>query len=299
MLQSRSSAPSDAGHVGEQHAAYRKGLIVGLTMAEVGILIIFVLLLLVGYQHIQQMRILRQLQGKVAVDRARLTELTEADDTVKAIAAALGIDVKRPRDDFRRLVRVVQSATATAAGRRALAQSNQALEEIQDAEKQMQALAAVGNKDGEQALAKQLEAQSYRIANQEGQLKRYESQLQAAGQGKGQRPCWVERDGTIDYLYDVALESNGIRMKERTYAARARERAQLPLPVTSPDETLTQSEFLRRTEALFHYSQTLNCRFFVVVYDATARQEKPLYKSELRAVEGHFYKLLSNASPPF
>ena len=35
----------------------------------------------------------------------------------------------------------------------------------------------------------------------------------AAGHGKGERPCWVQLDGTIDYLYDVVLTSRGIKMR--------------------------------------------------------------------------------------
>ena len=69
-------------------------------------------------------------------------------------------------------------------------------------------------KDGApEALTRQLE-QSHRIANQEGQLRRYEAQLKEKGLGGGERPCWVKPDGTIEYLYDVVLASNGIRMRE-------------------------------------------------------------------------------------
>lgn len=287
--------------VGEQHAAYRKGLVIGLTMAEVSILIIFVLLLLIGYQQTRYVRMARQLddlqsEGKQMVDAARLNELNGDEARLKEAAQALGIQATRPADDFRKLVRVLQDASNTPQGRQQLTEADRALQEIHAAAEQMRQLAAAGSSD---ALAKQAEAQSFRIANQEGQLQRYEKQLQDSGQGKGERPCWVERDGTIDYLYDVALGSHGIRMRERFYAERAEERNSLPMAPADPNEEISEEEFLRRTDALYRYSQTLNCRFFVIVYDETGNQEKPLYKSELRTVEGHFYKLLSPAAAPF
>ena len=293
----------DDGRVGEQHAAYRKGLVIGLTMAEVGILIIFVLLLLIGYQETRYVRLSRDLaalqdgqDGKQVVDSQRMAELKDAEGRLGELAQALGIKVTRPADDFRKLVRVVQAASNTAEGRQQLAEADRALEEIRAAAQQMRQLAAAGSSD---QLAKQAEVQSFRIANQEGQLKRYEKQLETSGQGKGERPCWVERDGTIDYLYDVALGSNGIRMRERFYPERTQERDNLPMSPVDPSEEISEAEFLRRTDALYRYSQTLNCRFFVIVYDETGSQEKPLYKSELRTVEGHFYKLLSTESAPF
>jgi len=293
----------DDGRVGEQHAAYRKGLVIGLTMAEVGILIIFVLLLLIGYQQTRYVRLSRELaaladpqDGKQIVDAQRMAELKDAEARLGELAQALGIKVTRPADDFRKLVRVAQAASNTAEGRQQLAEADRALEEIRAAAQQMRQLAAAGSSD---QLAKQAEVQSFRIANQEGQLKRYEKQLETSGQGKGERPCWVERDGTIDYLYDVALGSNGIRMRERFYPERTQERDNLPMSPVDPSEEISEAEFMRRTDALYRYSQTLNCRFFVIVYDETGSQEKPLYKSELRTVEGHFYKLLSTESAPF
>jgi hypothetical protein len=148
-------------------------------------------------------------------------------------------------------------------------------------------------------LVQRAEEQSYRIANQEGQLQHYESRLREAGLGKGERPCWVKPDGTIEYLYDVVLASNGIRMRERREGKRERERALLPMPTVDPSEVLSPSEFLRRTEPLYDSSLAANCRFFVVIYDATGPAEKDLYKSLLQTVEGHFYKRLDRGPAPF
>jgi hypothetical protein len=119
------------------------------------------------------------------------------------------------------------------------------------------------------------------------------------GLGKGERPCWVKPDGSIEYLYDVVLGSDGIRMREYRHEGRVHERSLLPMPKVSPDEVLSIGEFLRRTEPLFRYSEAANCRYFVVVYDDTGPTEKERYKELLRAVEGHFYKRLERGAAPF
>jgi hypothetical protein len=149
------------------------------------------------------------------------------------------------------------------------------------------------------ACAQETETQSFRIANQDGQLQRYEKQLADAGLGKGERPCWVKPDGTIEFLYDVVLASKGIRMREIQNPLRARERDLLPMPQVEPDTYLSQEKFRQMTYPLFESSLALNCRFFVVIYDDTLPTEKERYKSLLRTVEGHFYKRLDRGPAPF
>lgn len=287
------------GRIGEQHAAYRKGLVLGLTMAEVGILIIFVLLLLLAFEHLRRNQLVGRFQGAVAVEASRLQQLNEAEETLQQIALTLGVAETDPPEDFTHLVRVLQAAMADRQARSALDEAKKVIAEMREAVKQVKTVAETAETGSAEAIAKQVRAQSYRIANQEGQLKRYEEQLVAAGQGKGERPCWVQPDGRIDYLYEVVLASEGIRMRELEHPHRVAERELLPMPQADPNETLSPAEFLRRTAPLYSYSLTANCRFFVVVYDATAAHEKALYKSLLRTVEGHFYKRLSEAAAPF
>jgi len=288
-----------SGQVAEQNASYRRGLVLGLTMAEVGILIIFVLLLLIAFEELRRDELLLRFENKVAIEQSRMDELSRAEATLREVARELGVDARETSDDFTSLVRVLTSAARTDEGARALTEGRKLLEEMKDAVRQMQAVAAAGGEGGVDQIVQRVTAQSHRIANQEGQLKHYESMLEASGQGKGERPCWVKPDGKIDYLYDVVLGSTGIRMRELIYAERAEERKLLPMPTVDPTEVLSEAEFLRRTRPLFDSSLAQNCRFFVVVYDGTAVHEKALYKSQLQTVEGHFYKRLSNDQPQF
>jgi len=278
----------------DQYAGYRRGLVLGLTMAEVGILIIFVLLLLIAYNQWLRDQESKEREGTEAIPVATLNDLQAAAVLRDEIRAVLQLPPAASVEEISQLVRVVQQQL------NAKPEARTAIQETRDALERIRHMLDAARRDGlSDALARALEKQSFQLANQEGQLKRYEAQLKEAGLGKGERPCWVNPDGTIDFLYDVVLASNGIRMREYEYPERARERATLPLPVVDPAEVLSEAEFLRRTEPLYNSSLSLNCRFFVVIYDATGPAEKELYKRELRTVEGHFYKLLRRDPAPF
>jgi len=284
---------SNSHHIGEQNTAYRRGMVLGLTMAEVGILIIFVLLLLIGFGEWLRQKQARAMEGHVVVEVEHLRALEEADSLLSLLREPLQAADNATADEIHRLIRSLQEVMATPEGQSTLQETRAALDQMRHIRDQIM------KQTGAEALAKQVEQQSYQIANKEGQLQHYESVLNEAGLGKGERPCWVKPDGTIEYLYDVVLTSNGIRMREYRYENRESERSLLPMPAVDPLEVLSPSEFLQRTEPLFKHSLATNCRFFVVVYDATGPTEKELYKQLLRTVEGHFYKRLDRGPAPF
>lgn len=284
--------PSSHG-IGEQHSAYRRGLVLGLTMAEVGILIIFVLLLLIVFGEFLRQEQTRAMKDHRAVPMERLQSLEEGESLLREVRQTLSVEHNASAEEIRQLIRGLQEVAVTPEGQSALTEARTALNELHRVRD------LIAEEGGSTALANQVEQQSFRMANQEGQLRRYEAQLQNAGLGTGERPCWVKPDGTIEYLYDVVLASDGIRMRERKYLHRARERSLLPIPEVDPDETISPGRFLRLTEPLYKQSLAANCRFFVVVYDSTASTEKERYKQLLRTVEGHFYKRLDRGPAAF
>jgi len=264
----------------------------GLTMAEVGILIIFVLLMLIGFTQWQSYE---QARSYRTINNERFQVLEKAELSLTQLKEALHMPPNSSVDEIQTLVRAVQESASHPEGQSALKEAHLAFEEMNKIKNE------IVNGGGNPQLVEQTTQLSYRNANQEGQLQRYELRLNEAGLGKGERPCWVQPDGTIDYLYDVVLESNGIRMRERRYPEREEESSSLLpiMPIVDPQEVLSQSEFVRRTYPLYERSKQLNCRFFVVIYDGTGPTEKEIYKSLLRTVEGHFYKLLANGTPIF
>lgn len=279
--------------IAEQNTAYRRGLVLGLTMAEVGILIIFVLLLLIGFDQWLREERARAMEGRVAVKVERLRALEEADSLLTELRHSMQLSETARAEEIRRLIRALREVTARPEGQTMLQEARAALEQMRRLSDEIK------KAGGSEALTKQLEEQSYRIANQEGQLQRYESRLKEAGLGKGERPCWVKPEGMIEYLYDIVLANNGIRMRAYQHPHRERERSLWSIPAVDANEVLSPAEFLRRTQPLYDQTLAMNCRFFVVVYDATGPTEKELYKRLLRTVEGHFYKRLDRGPAPF
>ena len=248
------------------------------------------LLLLIGFKVWQDED---KMKGKEAVEVKRLRALEEADSLLTQLRSALQIPNKASVKEISTLIRTLGEVRATPEGQTALQEARAVLEQMSRIRDQIE------KEGGSEALAKQVEQQSDRITNQERLLQRYESRLKEAGLGKGERTCWVKPDGTIDYLYDVVLTSGAIRMREYRYGHREPERSQLPMPAVDPSEEMSPAEFLRRTQPLYNRSREVNCRFVVVIYDATGPTEKELYKKLLRTVEGHFFKRLDNGPAPF
>lgn len=286
--------PSSHG-IGEQNTAYRRGLVLGLTMAEVGILIIFVLLLLLAFAEWQREMALAAQRDQATIPKMRLQSLESSDRALKELVKASGVGPNTPPDEIKRLIEAVKAVASTPEGGSMLAEAQAELEKMRAVRETLEKAAAADGK----ALPSQLQEQSFELANKEGQLQRYERKLLEAGLGKGERPCWVRPDGTIEYLYDVVLASGGIRMREYDYPQRVDERVRYRMPQVDPGEMLAPGEFLARTEPLYNESLAANCRFFVVVYDGTDSAEKELYKRLLRTVEGHFYKRLDRGPAPF
>jgi hypothetical protein len=289
----------EGGRIGEQNTSYRKGLVLGLTMAEAALLIIFVLLLLLAFTEFRRRALELAFQGQTPLSKSEVLQLRESQKQLASVGDALGVTESLPPDDFSRLVRVLVEQSKGGKGATALQEASKTLREMHQARDGIERRLQESGSDSAAEVARETERQEFRLANQDGQIKFLQRQLAAAGQGKGERPCWAQRSGVIDYLYDVVLVSNGIKMRVHENQNRARELALLPAPQVDPSEVLSEAQFYERTRPLFLYSLKQDCRFFVVVYDGTGPYEKALYKSHLRTVEGHFYKRLDDGRPPF
>jgi hypothetical protein len=280
--------------IDDQYDAYRKGLVLGLTMAEVGILIIFVLLLLLVTTERKRYGLARNATSptEVAALRKRSSTLVEA-------ATTLGLSADAPPEDFVKLVRVAEEAVEQTEGRSDLVEARQQLNEIRQARDLIERTARAVGESGAASLADTLKGQAFRIANQEGQLASLQRKLASTGRGAGERSCWAKPNGSPDFLFDVVLASEGIRMRDHANPSREAERARLPLLSTRAAETMAEATFRSVALPYFRHGVANNCRFYVVIYDATGAQEKARYKNLLKTVEGYFYKRLDDGRAPF
>lgn len=116
----------------------------------------------------------------------------------------------------------------------------------------------------------------------------------SAGKGTEVPSCWTLDDGTIEYIYDVNLTPAGLVVRETDLSQRASERQMLPVQNIVLNQDISEQLFLFSTSDLFEWSKSRKCRFFVRVFDSTGPTDKKLYQDRLRAVEARFYKLMMN-----
>ena len=122
-------------------------------------------------------------------------------------------------------------------------------------------------------------------------IERLEAQAAARGGGGLDHPsCWYDRDGTVAYLFDVALLADGFVVDLARAPEHEAARKQLPVASVQTSRLLTEDQFLRQTLPVYDWSVARQCRFFVRAFDRVAADQKELYKRRMRVLESRFYK---------
>ncbi|MDE2849141.1 MAG: hypothetical protein OXP74_00855 [Acidobacteriota bacterium] len=245
----------------ERGRTFPRGLVLGLTMAEIAILIIFVLLLALAALLAREAD-RRQAAERELVRFEQIAALFEEEalpqDPVELKAALRErVDEHRDADRWRELVRETETTPDV-------------LREMAEA---MSAAARAGVSPAE-----------VREAIESRQV----------GGGSDHPSCWYDRDGTVAYLFDVALVARGFVVDLARAPQHEAERALLPLDLLQTGSVVSQAQFLRQTRPVYEWSVERGCRFFVRAFDVTAADQKDIYKRRMGALESRFYK---NANP--
>ena len=277
-----------------QEEGYRRGLVLGLTMAEIVILVIFVLLLVLGASLALKERENETLKKRNEMLRAGATEL--AEETRQRLAR-----IEKEVTQLRELREDLESARPDGLPERPLPEIFRELVLVRDAvvdsgisptpDSIRQALAdAAAIKEELLASAGQnklLERQNENLKTKMTDLLR---QARSGGRGLDHPPCWATPDGKAEYIFDISLTRRGLIVRERELPHRAIERAKLPIADLALDDELIPKNFLGMTEPLFRWSVDNECRFVVRAFDSTAPTEKTIYKRHMRVLEQRFYK---------
>ena len=269
-------------YVDKQAVEYRRGFVLGLTLAEAMLLLLFVLLLVLVLGITDRQKQEAQL-GAMKEILEMLPEEPEPEDLVPLFERANAIQEIERRlgqslsEDFIELVAEYQNE---------FSDSQPELVEILESEKEKR-------RELEQEVS---ELQSDNLTLQ-GQLAETTRRLDQAGVGGTLPSCWSTPDGRTQYLLTVSLEDDGLLVQETIPETRIFDRQRLPLELTSGVNKMTMASFLQWTETLHSYSVERECRFYVRVFDATSPAEKELFKDLLFGVERHFYKFMLNQRP--
>ena len=348
----------------QRRNSFPRGLVLGLTMAETAILIIFVLLLaltallgreadrrrdaeqkLTQFQEIRSVLVERGIEpeGVLETIRNHATDRTDADNwrelvrrmagpatspTPEAIAsrldeAAEALDLHGALDDIleeagvestpeglRELAEITQAGLAadlTAKDMRDAIASHRALQDslrehgeettpravqnlVADAQRWRELIGDAQDHDVERA--------SQRIERLQAQVERLRTQVRGGG-GTDHPSCWYDADGTVAYLFDVALMEAGFVLQPARAPQHEQERATLPTASIRTGQRLSPTRFQEQTREVFEWSVANECRFFVRAFDLTAPDQKEVYKDRMRTLESRFYKYANpSGSPP-
>ena len=136
---------------------------------------------------------------------------------------------------------------------------------------------------------KEAEIEAQRL---KGQLANAQQRLESLGRGTEMPACWANpATGKPEYIFKINLTSTGLIIHDQKLPNRINGQASLPLSMISFDQELNREAFRTQTSPIAQWSIKHQCRFFVLAHDLTRPEEKQVYKTMLRTLEEHFYKL--------
>lgn len=310
-----------------QDRDYRRGLILGLTMAEIMLLIIFCLLLALASAlknaHeresglralianigtdatmdaiVNEMRILRE---RVTVAESEVNRLkpfeqkaSELNDIYKELTQA-GIDKpesangKKILSEMMQIAKEVKQASATNSEGNTIADmlslANQVMSESERP-------GVTPNPAQIKQMLKDARSANQKVSDIIGQNKNLYEKLKAFGRGTEFPPCWANPDtGRPEYIFDVSIGSTGLTIRRNDLPHRTEQFESLPIQSIEFGRELSQAEFRHQTNAIRRWGeqQEQKCRFFVRLYDETKPDEKDTFKKYMLTTEESFYKYL-------
>jgi hypothetical protein len=313
-----------AGNMSQRAAdelEHRRGLTLGLTLAEVLLLLLFVVLLALSWRVIGLQRdyqtvledvahvrginadLSSTLQGLQAIgsDRARL----EAANV--AIAAAAEINPADPAEVLTQAVEILKRLGSDARPDqvRPLSEMLASREKLKALDRAISLAIRINPNDPAEVLTRAVEVLTRlgtdtnlhevmpieKILSLRSQLDQVTSErnnLMRTGNGLTYPSCWRTAEGKTEYIFDITIRDEGMIMRDAT-PSRAHDPAMQLVSGLARNEVLNESVFRKETTAIFNYSKGQNCRFYSVVRDQTGPTSKARYKGLRAIVEGSFY----------
>lgn len=293
------------GVIDRGNTAYRRGMILGLTMAEIVLLLIFSLLLTLATMFALKQKELKETEIELARLQKVVNEMSKND--FAKIAAEL-VRLRDEQDAIRKILERFESAAPLPE------KIEQLIEKASRHDKFEKLIKDVGLSGSPEKLAEELdrlikadeetralrerngrlirqnEMLSQKIDQMEGQLSNQQRMLERAGKGTEMPACWADKiTGKPKYMYNVGLTNQGLIVRKSEYPPWASSR-ELPVDKVVLNQELSPGSFLRVTSPILEWSKKNECRFFVRSFDLTGSTEKRLYKTHMRYLETSFYQ---------
>ena len=300
-----------------QERSYRRGLVLGFTMTEIMILILFAILMALAatiFSKEERIKALVQVSANAAESALLVQEIRKAfpnaqtiDEQFKEIRMAIqnSKELEVVKQELEKLHAEIESYKevkelfeksndSSKASPQEIAQDANFGRDLKEfAEKQDPPIAPDDIKPALAILNKSTDLVKQNI-NLEKEVETLKGQMinlteRLGGRGTEFPPCWVSPNGKLEYIFDVALNSNGYIIRDRKLPHRQEDQALLPIQQITFDSLVSSSNFSRQTDALLNWSKAHNCRFFVRIFDQTGHQEKDIYKHQERLLQQSFY----------
>jgi hypothetical protein len=307
---------------------FRRGVVLGLTMAEALLLLIFLLMLILGVRLKTQSTAIAALEKQrdaaqstlvamqpvfdklskrdefdITKDYVRMQQQL-ADANARLKDAELSVDLVRQAASLAPPDATPEEATRAllneaAIGRQALDAARRfapdlppedAVEALVNAATIGQSLKNGGTPDALLAAAGACKADLQSCKNQTTYLN---SRLNAKTGGFDLPPCWVDDKGKIQYIFDASLTDAGIYIEDKAVSGREDDQEKLPLSHAHYGEPLGPGAFSTAFSPLLKWSNDHGCRFYVRLYDDMREGDRAEYKELRGTVEGYFRILLS------
>jgi hypothetical protein len=307
---------------------FRRGVVLGLTMAEALLLLIFLLMLILAIKlKGQSAEIAKLEQEKTAAQSTlaavqpildKLPKQQKFDITQDYVRMKQQLDLANARlKDAQLSVDLISQASAAMPdlkpedaakallneaiiGRQALDAAKKVAPDVPP-DKAVQALldsaligqAVTKESDSPQQLLASAAACHSDLQSCKNQTTYLNGRLNAKTGGFDLPPCWVDQAGKIQYIFDASLQDNGIEIDDNQITGREDDQAKLPLGHVKYRAPMSRGDFGEAFQPLLNWSNQHGCRFYVRLYDDMKTADRSEYKNLRGAVEGYFRILLS------
>ncbi len=282
---------------------YRRGVILGLTLAEILVLLVFLLLLSLAALILRKDREQALLVGRLDRFTSQLAPLTkllarrgiEVKDTdqlaglIERGNAVEGL-VRQAQEADQRLKEAREKAELDAAKISNLSAAQKASEEAAKFAAQYAELAAVLERlpaQGDAPPAARLqqviqhaaasEAASAGMIGQNIQMRNELARVKGNG-GSGLPYCWVLPNGQAQYMLIVELQDKDILVRDLQPRARPDDSAWLLLDTVPRNQLMPVADFIGQIAPLQARANADRCKYAIQVVDSTGITNKPGYK---------------------
>lgn len=249
------------GSTSLENVGYRRGVVLGLTIAEIILLILFaVVLAMTG----------------VLIKRKNATI---AEVETRMAAQQLPTSISRKLGEMR------INLSTTSGEQQLMGILNSADMDTERVKRQQQALQLGQNI--QKAFGSNITAEQ--LIKSHNELESLKNDLSKSGSGKILGPCYqANTNDPVPFVFDIFVRNDVLVMRD-VVPERLRTKFESDFKGTPSSQTFNNDrDFTNKTRPFAEYGKRHQCKFYVKVYDETTGNSKQRIKSQLKLVENAF-----------